>query len=131
MTAAFSIDGRKYPGIAVLSLKRTFSVLDGDNAGRVMTGDMVRDVIGTFYNYAVELDSTELSLAEYDDLYEILSSPADFHTFVMPYGQTIYSFLGYVANGTDELFSMENGRNKWGTLSFNMIAKSPKRRPSN
>ena len=40
MTSILSLDGKEYPNLHVVSLKRSFSVLDGDNAGRVMTGAM-------------------------------------------------------------------------------------------
>ena len=45
MTSVLSLDGKAYPNLHVVSLKRSFSVLDGDNAGRVMTGAMTRDII--------------------------------------------------------------------------------------
>ena len=38
MNSVLSLDGKAYPNLHVVSLKRSFSVLDGDNAGRVMTG---------------------------------------------------------------------------------------------
>ena len=38
MTSILSLDGKEYPNLHVVSLKRSFAVLDGDNAGRVMTG---------------------------------------------------------------------------------------------
>lgn len=127
--AVFTIDGVSYPGILVLGLTRKFSVLDGDNAGRVRTGTMVRDIIGTYYNYTLELDTTEASLAEYDSLYEVLSAPEDSHSITVPYGQTTLSCEAYVTNGEDSLISMENGRNKWSGLAINFIAISPERRP--
>ena len=47
MRSALSLDGKAYYNLHVVSCKRSFSVLDGDNAGRVMTGAMTRDIIGT------------------------------------------------------------------------------------
>lgn len=130
MNTVFSIDGVGYPTILVESLKRKFSVLDGENAGRVKTGEMQRDIIGTYYNYSLELDTSEASLAEYDRLYEVLSSPQDKHSITVPYGQTSITFDAYISNGEDELFSMESSRNLWGELSINFIAIAPKRRPA-
>lgn len=126
--ALFKIDGIEY-NVLVKSLKRNFQVLDGENTGRNLNGDMKRDVIGTFYNYSVEIESRNLSSAQYDELYEAISSADDFHNLELPYGQNIYSFKGYISNGSDELIYVREGENKWGKLSFNMIAKSPKRRP--
>lgn len=124
----FSIDGIEFD-VGVSAFKRNFQVLDGENAGRSLDGDMVRDVIGAYYNYSVELDRRWLTEEQYDNLYEIISSPEEFHTIVVPYGQTTYTYQGYITNGSDELI-IRNNKKYWNKLSFNMIAKSPKRRPS-
>lgn len=127
--AVFSIDGKSYR-VLVKSLKRTFQVLDGENTGRTNDGDMFRDVIGTFYNYAVEVDTKILAQGEYDELYEVISAPKAFHDFVMPYGQEVYSYQGYITTGGDTLERMDHNGKRWNGLSFNMVAKSPKRRPA-
>lgn len=121
------LDGVAYPNLHVMSLKRSFSVLDGDNAGRVKTGDMVRDVIGTFYNYSISINPNLSDPAEYDNFYEVISSPQDSHTLVVPYGQGTLTFNAYVTNGEDELYIMGNSQNDWGNLTFNFIAISPQR----
>ena len=78
-------------------------MLDGDNAGRVMTGAMKRDIIGTYYNYSMEIDPVSSDLAEYDEFYEAISSPVDSHVLTVPYAQTTLTFDAYAANGEDEL----------------------------
>ncbi len=123
------IDGVEFAK-AVISIKRNFQVTDGDLAGRVLTADMARDVQGTFYNYSATVDSSFMTLEEYDTLYEIISSPDDFHTMEAPYAQGAYTYQAYITNGSDELRLMKDGKNYWGNLSFNFIAKSPKRRPA-
>jgi len=128
--AVFSIDGVSYPGVLVTSLKRSFEILDGENAGRVKTGRMKRDIIGTYYNYSMEMDTSEASLTEYDALYEVLSAPVDSHILVVPYAQGALTFEAYVTNGEDELVSMESRRNKWEGLSINFIAMEPERTPA-
>lgn len=125
----FSVDGVAYPGVNVVSLKRSFSVLDGSNAGRTMDGAMQRDIIGTYYNYSLEIASDFSSPEEYDALYEVLSSPENSHTLVIPYAQETLTFQAYVANGEDELFHIYNGLNKWDGLAINFVAMKPQRRP--
>lgn len=128
MRQALTIDGTTYPHIHFVSIQRSFSVLDGENAGRLMSGEMERDVIGTYYNYAVEVDADEASPAEYDAFYETITAPVDSHVIVVPYAQATLTFNAYVTQGTDDLAYMAN-RNRWGSLSFNFIAMSPQRRP--
>ena len=126
-TGPITLDGVNYPNIHFASIKRSFAVMDGENAGRVMTGRMERDIIGTYYNYAAEVDADDASAAEYDAFYEVISAPEDYHTIIVPYGQTTMSFEAYVANGEDELEAMLNGCNRWGGLTINFIAMEPQR----
>ena len=123
------MDGTEYPNIHVVSLKRSFQVLDGENAGRVMTGEMDRDIIGTYYNYSCEIDASAADREEYDNFYEAISAPVDSHEITLPYAQETITFSAYVTNGEDELISMY-ADNEWGNLSFNFIAMAPHRRPA-
>lgn len=124
-----TLDGVTYSTLHVVSLKRNFTVLDGENAGRVTTGQMVRDVVGTYYNYSVEIDPDAASRADYDAFYEAISAPVDSHTLVVPYAQTTLTFEAYVTQGSDELVLMEDAANRWENLSFNFIAMAPQRMP--
>lgn len=127
----FIIDGIEFTKAVIDKPKRSFQVLDGENAGRtIVNGDMERDVIGTYYNYSVTVDATFMTAEEYDELYEIISAPVDFHKLEVPYGQTVYVYEAYITNGSDELERIDNDKSYWGNLSFNFIAKSPKRRPA-
>lgn len=47
----FSVDGVTFPHLRVLGLAQTFEILDGENSGRVMTGEMTRDIIGGVYEH--------------------------------------------------------------------------------
>lgn len=129
MTSILSLDGKDYPNLHVVSLKRSFAVLDGDNAGRVMTGAMTRDIIDTYYNYSMEIDPVSSDLSEYDEFYEAISAPVDSHVLTVPYAQTTLTFDAYVANGEDELVSKYGSRNDWQNLAINFVAMKPKRTP--
>ena len=126
----FSVDGVSYRNIHVSSLKRSFAVLDGENAGRTMDGAMQRDVIGTYYNYSLEIDPSNSDPAEYDALWEAISSPADSHTVSFPYGRDMLTFQAYVSNGEDHLWDFFRGTNRWEKLTVNFIAMDPERRPA-
>lgn len=122
-----TLDGVTYSTLHVMKLTRNFSVLDGPNAGRMMDGSMTRDIIGTFYNYSVEIDPDAASRSDYDSFYEAISAPVDSHTLVVPYAQSTLTFQAYVTNGQDELTVMEPMANRWENLSFNFIAMAPQR----
>lgn len=130
--SVFSVDGVEYPGVFVKSpIHRSFNVLDGENAGRTMDGRMQRDVIGTYYTYHLEFDSSLSDPAEYDALFEALSAPVDSHIIAVPYGQEILTFEAYVANGEDDLSRIYRDESrKWDNLSVNFVAMNPQRRPA-
>ena len=123
-----TVDGVSYPHIHFISIKRSFEILDGENAGRVMSGDMERDIIGTYYNYSVEVDADDGYTSEYDAFWEQISTPQDKHVITVPYAQSTLTFEAYVTQGSDELEYIGN-TNRWGGLGFNFIAMAPQRRP--
>ena len=130
MSTAFQVDGVSYNVLIPRDgLKRSGQILDGENAGRLQTGRMERDIIGTYYNYTLTIDTKGTSTAEYDALYEVLTSPADCHRVVMPYGQGAIAFDAYVSGVEDGLIAVEPSRNIWGGMTVNFVAMAPKRRP--
>ena len=125
------IDGIEFTKAVVDKPKRTFQILDGENAGRqILTARMERDILGTFYNYSMNIDGRFMSKKEYDTLYDLLSAPVDSHTIEVPYAQETLVFEAYVTNGTDELQGIRNNSNVWANLSINFIAMEPQRRPA-
>lgn len=130
LSLPITLDGVTYPHIHITSLNRSFQVLDGENAGRVMTGAMERDVVGTYYNYAVKLDADDAFPEEYDEFYEAISAPVDSHLLEVPYAQGTIAFDAYVTNGEDTLAVMLPRQNRWGELSFSFIAMAPRRTPA-
>lgn len=125
----FKIDGVAYPKIHVVNLKRKFSILDGELAGRSTRGDMIRDVIGTYYNYTLELACTKLSQAEYAKFYLLISYPADSHKVSVPFNQFMYDFDAYITSGEDELKYMSETEKIWRGITCDFIAMKPARRP--
>lgn len=123
----FSIDGVYYNVIVPENgIERNFQVLDDDTAGRVLAGVFIRSIIGTFYNYTIQLDTSRMDKAEYDAMYEVLSAPVDYHVLTVPYGQGTLTFDAYITSGKDTLRLMKNG-NWWEGLSLQFIAMAPER----
>ena len=130
MQQVFTLDGRAY-NVRVMSLTRSFEVLDGENTGRTISdGAMFRDIIGTYYNYEMEIDSSKLSPADYDNLWESLSAPVDCHTVSFPYGRAgMLTQQMYVSSGIDQLKRIEDGVNFWAGLKIKYIAMQARRVP--
>lgn len=125
----FTVDGTPY-NVSIIEMKRNFASLDRGDTGRsTTTGAMIRNVLGSFYTYDIVLDTKQLDTSQYDSLYEVLTSPDDFHNFIFPYGQTNYDFVGYIAAAQDTLKRIQGTKRLWGNLSFTAVAKYAKRRP--
>lgn len=110
-------------------ITRSFSVVDTDNSGRNISGDMLRDIIGTYYNYTILFETKDMDSDEYDQLYETLSAPVDYHMITVPYGQETLTFKAYVTSGNDSIKQVTRmGKKVWTGLSINFVAMSPQRK---
>ena len=113
--------------VGVEYIKRQARIEDGPNAGNSKRGDWIRDVYGTFYDYILAFDtSSGLSREDYDTMYGILTAPVEFHTLVVPYGQSTLSFEAGITGAEDNVILMDDGT-VWGNLSITFRAKSPQR----
>jgi len=130
MSAIFAIDGQEFH-VRIANLRRKFRLEEGVNSFTAKSGTNRRDLTGTYYDYIVDIDPDELSPEEYDQLYEILSSPQDTHMATLPYGQSDITFEAQITGGEDSLIvSDELNDNLWDGLSITFRAQSPKRRPA-
>ena len=126
----FMLDGKTYNvTVPAGGIKRSGRVTDGENVGRTISGLMIRDIIGTYYNYSISVDTRQTSLADYDELYETITAPVDFHVLKVPYGQGYMEFEAYITSADDTLEIMSEDGNRWTGLTINFIAMEPQRRP--
>ena len=126
MQQIITIDGATFD-VGVASIKRRARIEDGPNAGNSKRGDWIRDVYGTYYDYILAFDtSAGLSRADYDTLYQVLTAPVEFHTLVVPYGQSTLSFYAGITGAEDNVILMDDGT-VWGNLSITFRAKAPQR----
>lgn len=126
MEYLFKIDGKGFSGVGVESLKRSFRIPDGQNAGNMLSGDYERDLVGTYYDYDLVITTSDLTDNEYDALFEVLSAPVNSHMVEMPYGMSSITFEAMIESGGDELIPMDDGT-WWGNLSVSIRAKKPQR----
>ena len=121
-----TIDGTPFD-VGVEYIKRQARIPDGPNAGESKRGDWIRDVYGTFYDYILAYDnSAKMTRTDYDTLYSVITAPVEFHTLVVPYGQSTLTFYAGITGAEDNVILMDNGT-VWGNLSITFRAKSPQR----
>ena len=119
------IDGREF-NVPIIQLKRKADILDLE-ATRTSDGVLHRQVIGTYYNYTLNIGQCR-NPQEYTDLWWVLSEPVASHRISLPHD--CIEFDGYFGSVQDEVFYIydDNGRRyKAKGLSCNIVAMRPSR----
>lgn len=118
--------------VAISKYNRYFNVLDGDNAGRVMTGRMIRDVIGSYLGHKLTVFRRGDNYKGLDDFWDYLfqHSVDDYVTLEAADGQTTISYEAYFTSASQDLEKVENGVNYWGEIEVNFIPMDAQLKPS-
>lgn len=126
------LNGRTFDAdIAISKYSRNFNVLDGSNAGRVMTGRMVRDVIGTYLGHKVTVFRRGDNYKGLDEFWDYLfaHSTDDYVTLEAADGQTTIAYEAYYTSASQDIEKVENGTNYWGEIEVNFIPMDAQLRP--
>lgn len=117
--------------VAISSYNRSFNVLDGENAGRVLTGRMVRDIIGTYIGHKIKVFRRGNNYKGLDDFWDYLiaHSVDDSVMLEAADGQTTIAYEAYYTSGTQDIQKVENGVNYWGEIEINFIPMDAQVRP--
>lgn len=109
--------------VAISKYSRYFNVLDGENAGRVMVGRMVRDVIGSYLGNKITVFRRGDNYAGLDEFWDYIwtHSIDDSVMLEAADGQTTISYEAYYTSATQDLEKVENGVNYWGEIEMNFI----------
>lgn len=129
MTTGITIDGIEYNiRIKYETLKRAFEIDEGSNSGVSIDGTMIRDIIGTRYNYQIDIEPDPENPSDYDAFYELISSPIASHEVSFPYGQETITFNAAIKSGTDIYYGVVGCMRRWAGLSIVFQAFEPQRR---
>lgn len=116
--------------VAISEFEESFNVLDGENAGRVLSGRMVRDVIGTYIGHKVTFFSAK-SQEGFDELWDyLIAHSTDDSVFVeLADGQSTISYEAYYTSGNRKLFKREKGVNHWDQIQVSFVPMDAQVRP--
>ena len=127
-TTKITIDNVEYNiRIKYETLRRAFDINEGPNSGTAINGTLIRDIIGTRYNYQIDIEPDPADPTDYDTFYQLISSPEAYHEVTFPYGQTTITFNAAIQSGTDTYFGSVGGSNRWGGLTIVFQAHAPQR----
>ena len=109
--------------VAISAYNRNFNVLDGPNAGRVLTGRMIRDVIGTYLGHKITVFRRGDDYAGLDEFWEYLyqHSIDDSVLLEAADGQKTISYQAYYTSASQDIEKVEKGVNFWGEIDVNFI----------
>ena len=131
MSVQVIMDGVSYRlNVRYETLGRSFRLEEGQNAGTMLSGDYTRDLMGTYYDYSMEVEPDPRFPADYDAFYEAISAPVSSHSLTLPYGQSTITFDAMVSEGTDLYRGKVANRTRWGGLQVQFTAKKPQRTPT-
>ena len=118
--------------VAISKYNRNFNVLDGDNAGRVMTGRMVRDVIGTYIGHKVTVFRRGDNWQGLDAFWDYLVAHSVDGSVLLEAadGQTTLSYEAYYTSASQDLEKEDGGVNYLGEVTVNFIPMDAQVKPS-
>lgn len=125
-----TIDGKTYRlRVKLGTMRRSFRIEEGDRSGTVKSGEEFRDLIGTYYDYAMDVEPDPAAPEDYDAFFEVISAPEEAHTVTLPYGQGTITFRAMVTSGEDKQRDKLAGITRWTGLTVRFTAQKPQRRP--
>lgn len=118
---AFDVD------VAISVYKRKLNILHGENAGRVMSGDMILDPIGAYLGRDITFfrkGDSPAAVAAIDALWDFLvahSLDTDGVLLEAADGQTTISMQCYYGDTEQSIDKVQDGTNYWGAFTVSFI----------
>lgn len=108
--------------VAISALEESFNVLDGENVGRVLSGRMIRDIIGTYIGHVVTFFNGR-SREDFDALWDYLvkHSVDDSVMVELADGQSVIAYEAYYTSGKRGLIKREGGVNSWDEIQVSFV----------
>ena len=128
MGAPFTLDGRTFK-VGVKSIKRR-GVIGERSSGnaKTMSGEIRRDLNGTYFHYTMTIDLRLIKPNDYDALYDILTAPVNSHTVTVPYGQETLTYEAYIES-VEDVVARLGAVNVWNNLTVTFYSQKPIRYP--
>lgn len=118
-----------YFDIPMVSLKRNADFFD-KYAERNEEGDLLRELIGVYYNYTLTVGtSSDFGDTDYDAFWNKMTEPTEFHDISVPTKDGYYTFRGYISSVSDEYKKIFDDEAEFTGFTCKFTAKSPARVP--
>ena len=121
----FEIDGLEWT--VGCEIERISKITASEISGMLLDLSYLNDVLGTWLRYEIVLKVPYGAESAYTAIYEILTNPVNYHTFVMPYNQGTVTFQGRVEEVHDVPYKLRD-RTYWAETKFTAVASEPTKR---
>ena len=111
------------------TIRRSSRIADGQNAGDMLSGLYRRDLIGTYYDYELQVEMDPRYPQDYNAFFEAITAPVESHTITMPYGAGTITYQAMVTAANDTYRGTLNRVNRWAGLTVSFTAQEPQRTP--
>lgn len=117
--------------ITISNYNRNLNVLDGENAGRVMAGRMIRDIIGAYIGHKITVFRRGNNYQGLDDFWDYLvaHSVDDSVMLEAADNQKTISYEAYYTSASQDIEKVEGGVNYWGEIEVNFIPMDAQVKP--
>ena len=124
------LDGTLYHVRVVFNtLEQAFELMEGPNAGDMLSGRHERDLQGTAYSYQFGVERDPAHPDDYDAFFWAVSAPVDSHTVEMPSVQSTMTFEAMIQSGRHVLGARLGNRRIWTGLVVSFKPIAPQRVP--
>ena len=124
------IDGKDFSDVAIIdSMSEVFELVEDESAAVMQDGSTKYFISGTKYSHSVNImRNADAPLARWDEFYELISSPVDYHEIEIDHEQSTISYRAHIVSGERQLLRVLGCRKVWSDLSLNFIPELPQRR---
>ena len=119
----FTIDGVEYR--VKCTATRGAEIRESDISGLLLNGQILRDVLGTYFTYDIQLEMPLKNKGRYASLIEQLTEPVDGHLFVLPYNNSTLELTGKAEDVEDVWKQLPSGYTYWDGLKFTIEPNGP------
>lgn len=124
------MDGVDYRvGIVYGSMEEAAELVDGPNAGVMLSGFEDRDLTGTYYGHSMSVEPDPRYPQDYDALYDALAAPVNSHSVTMPHGQSTVTYDAKVSSVRRRSGSVMGGVRRWHGIEVSFRSIRPVRAP--
>lgn len=128
--AGITMDGRTYRVLVIFpSVEESADLVEGPNAGDMLSGRRERDLVGTYYSHTLSVQPDPRYPQDYDQFFDAITAPVPSHTITMPHGQSTVTYDAMVSSARHVASGVLAGVRRWRGLEVSFQGIRPARRP--